>query len=248
MVKARHTEQYTIRAYAVDQSKKISVPALAQLMHETAMQHVLDLKLSVWDLEPLHLAWVLTNIHIDIYRRPLLNEKITIRTNPSGFERVRTYRDYRVYDEQDQLIASAVSTWFLMDTKSRRLARVPDEVRATVEGAIQQIDEFLPRTKAPKIEDTSSGYARQFQVNYHDLDFNMHLNNIYYAKWLLDALPLDFLKHHELRSLNLTYKLECLLDDLVISQAATSGESSFGHRLVKDGKEVAVGASTWVRG
>ncbi len=245
MVKAQHTEHYTIRAYAVDQSKKISVPALAQLMHETAMQHVLDLKLSVWDLEPLNLAWVLTNIHIDIYRRPLLNERITIRTNPSGFERVRTFRDYRVYDGQDQLIGSAVSTWFLMDTQSRRLARVPSTVRETVEGAIQQIEEFLPRNKAPQIGETTGAHERHFQVNYHDLDFNMHLNNIYYAKWLLDALPLDFLKNHELSTLNLSYKLECLLDDTVVSQAATADHLSFNHRLLKEGKEVALGFSVW---
>ena len=54
-----HEEAASIRTYEINQHKTISIPAFVKLIQEAAMQHVLHLKLSVWDLEPLHLAWVL---------------------------------------------------------------------------------------------------------------------------------------------------------------------------------------------
>lgn len=245
MVQSQHTEFFSIRAYAVDAQKQVHVPALIQLMHETAMQHVLDLKLSVWDLEPLNLAWVLTRLQVKIHQLPSLGQKIKIVTNPSAFEKIRTFRDYRVYTEDGQLLASAVSLWFLMNTQTRRLARVPAEIRQTIENCIQTISHFLPKpdTKPPIFP--TAQYQRAFQVGYHDLDFNEHLNNIHYAKWLLDTLPATFQKQHQLQQLDLFYKLECVLDDQIIGEVGKTGPSSFQHRLLKAGQEVASAQSKW---
>ena len=137
MVQPQHTEYFSIRAYAVDAKKHVHVPALLQLMHETAMQHVLDLRLSVWDLELMNLAWVLTRLQVKIHQLPLLGQKIKIVTNPSGFEKIRTFRDYRVFSEDGQLLATAVSLWFLMNTQTRRLARVPAGIRQTIEDCVE---------------------------------------------------------------------------------------------------------------
>ncbi|GAB5553947.1 MAG: thioesterase [Saprospiraceae bacterium] len=245
MVHSQHTEFFSIRAYAVDAKKQVHVPALIQLMHETAMQHVLDLKLSVWDLEPQNLAWVLTRLQVKIHQLPSLGQKIKIVTNPSGFEKIRTFRDYRVFTEDGQLLASAVSLWFLMNTQTRRLARVPAEIRQTIEGCIQTINEFLPKpdTKPPVFPNAQ--YQRTFRVGYHDLDFNEHLNNIHYVKWLLDTLPASFQKQHQLQQLDLFYKMECVLDDQIQGEVGSSGGNAFHHRLLKETQEVASAQSQW---
>ena len=247
MAYAQHTEYFSIRAYAVDAQKQVHVPALLQLMHETAMQHVLDLKLSVWDLEPQNLAWVLTRLQVKIHQLPVLGQKIKIVTNPAGFEKIRTFRDYRVFSEDGQLLASAVSLWFLMHTKTRRLARVPADIKQTIEDCIANIQDFLPKpyTKPPVFPEAT--LQRSFQVNYHDLDFNEHLNNIHYAKWLLDILPADFQRQHKLEQLDLFYKLECVLDDQILGEVgpSSSEDLSFHHRLVKNDQEVASAQSLW---
>ena len=92
-------EPFQVRAYDINQHKTISIPAFVKLMQEAAMQHVLKLKLSVWDLEPQNLAWVLMRKHIQIDRYPILGEEISIKTHPSGFEKILTHRDYRVFDQ-----------------------------------------------------------------------------------------------------------------------------------------------------
>ena len=216
-------------------------------MHETAMQHVLKLKLSVWDLEPLNLAWVLTQIKVNVHRLPVLGETVEVVTHPSGFERVRTYRDYRIYDQDGHLLASAVSQWFLMNTETRRLSRVPEKVKATIVDAIDQVDSFLERTeeKLPAFE--AADLSRAFKVGYHDLDFNTHLNNIYYAKWMLDALPFDFLKSHQLRFLHLSYKSECTIDETIMADVQRLDNQQYLHQLSKEGKAIAAAKSSWIQ-
>lgn len=241
----QHQEEFSVRAYAVNAQKQIQVPVLVQLMHETAMQHVLKLKLSVWDLEPQNLAWVLTRITIKIHQLPKLGDRIRIVTNPSGFEKIRTYRDYRVFNEAGDLLATAVSQWFLMNTQTRRLARVPTEIKELIETVISKIDDFLPRNNDKPAPFTEVNNQRNYQVGYHDLDFNDHLNNIHYVKWLLDAIPGTYLQQHELQGLDIFYKSECALDELVSSEVNQPGELSWQHRLVKDGQEVTLAESRW---
>jgi len=245
MTTPRHTESFSVRAYSVDRTKRLSIPKLVQFMHETAMQHVLQLQLSVWDLEPLHLAWVLTRIDIKIQQQPLLGETIHVQTNPSGFEKIRTFRDYRMLNQEGQLLASAVSTWFLMDTKTRRLARVPAVIKTKIEDIITQIDNPLARNPAQNLSLQRTDYQQSFRVAWHDLDFNAHLNNIHYLKWLLDALPEQFLDTHQLRSLDIHYKQECVLNDEILSEVQFTETGKSTHRLSKSGKEVASAVCSW---
>lgn len=246
MTTAKHTEYFTVRGYAVNTRKELRIPTLVRYMHETAMQHVLNLGLSVLDLEPRNLAWILTRIQVRVHALPRLGQQIRIVTHPSGFEKIRTFRDYRVYDEAGTLLADAVSTWYLMDTRSRRLARVPAEIRGQIEGILEQIDDTLPRQKAQMPASDEIHYQRQFQVGWHDLDFNGHLNNIHYIKWMLDALPGSFFASHRLKTLDIYYKQECVIDDLVSSEVQLrESEHITSHRLHLHGKEVALAICTW---
>lgn len=74
-----HEEVYIIRTYEIDHRRQMTIPALVRLLQETAMQHVLKLKLSVWDLEPERVAWVLMRLQLEVKRLPILNERITIK-------------------------------------------------------------------------------------------------------------------------------------------------------------------------
>ena len=120
-----HEEWYTVRTYDVDRYKQMTAPSLLRSMNEAAMQNVLRLKLSVWDLEPEQLSWVLLRVDLQIQQMPTVSQRIRILTYPSGFERAFTYRDFRVYDEEGQLLAQATTTWVLMHLETRRPMRIP---------------------------------------------------------------------------------------------------------------------------
>ena len=241
-----HREYFTVRTYEIDQRKNISVPALIKLMQETAMQHVFKLKLSVWDLEPQHLAWVLMRKKLCINRYPSLNEKIQIRTHPSGFEKVFTHRDYRVLDQEDKQIAFASSTWLLINTKTRRMTRIPSAMLAYNE-LLPPSQSWLPRplSQLPLFE--NPGIKQFYTVQWHELDFNLHLNNTYYLQWMLETLPDSILFNAQLHEMDLLFRAECHWKDVVISETSRLNEEIFLHRLIRqeDGKELAQGQSKW---
>lgn len=237
---------FLIRTYEIDNKKNVTIPSLMKLMHEAAMQNVLNLKLSVWDLEPHKISWVLMRKKISIDRLPRLGETIHIETHPAGFEKFFTYRDYKVFDENDQLIAFASSTWLLMDTEKRRMTRIPDFI-LDYQNKMKPAEACLPRPddKLPKFE--TAGLQKQYTVNWHDLDFNMHLNNTFYAQWMLEALPDNCLVNGTIKQLDIMYRMEAKWKERIVSEVQQLEENTYLHRLkrLEDGKELALGRSTW---
>lgn len=239
-----YTGHYKVRTYEIDSHKRMTVPALIQLMQETSMQNVIELKLSVWDLEPHHISWVLMRKNLQIKRLPILGEPIKVLTYPAGFEKIFTHRDFKIFDANDELIAHAATTWLLMDTEKRKMTRIPDFIFTF---KMPTPDNCLPRAnrRLPKFEKADA--VQSFTVNWHNLDFNEHLNNTYYIQWMLEALPKDILKNRQLKEMNIQYKLECYWKDEVFSEMQQMEGGVFLHRLVRkaDGKELASGESIW---
>ena len=238
-----HRETLHVRGYDVTKSLETSVPAIIQMMHEAAMQHVLRLEVSANQLAPHDLGWALHQQSLEVYRLPVLGEQIKILTHPSGIEKLLTYRDFHLFDDKDQLLARASSSWFLMNLRRRRVARYPDFISTLIEPSNELA--HLPRPAAPDTSLDEPTRSTKFQVHYHDLDFNGHLSNYHYAKWMLDTVPADRWETAQLRSFDIRFLAECLLDDEVTVALGQKDDNTFLHQITKGGEAIAYGASTW---
>ena len=238
-----HWEHAHVKGYDCDVHQQVSLPALIQMMHEAAMQHVLKLKVSAKELAPQHLAWVLYQEQLEFFRRPTLGEPVNILTHPSGKERVFTYRDFHVYDVQDQLLAQASSTWLLMDTQRRRIARYPESISdlLTPSNELPQLDR-CPKLKQPT---ATPLWTNARTVAFHDLDFNEHLSNIHYFRWMLDVLPHEILQGQVLQKFQISFQEECNLGDLLEIAAWEVGEKQYHHRIRLGEKVKAMAVSYW---
>jgi medium-chain acyl-[acyl-carrier-protein] hydrolase len=226
-----HQETYTVRTYEIDHQKRMNIPALGRLMQEAAMQQVLQLQLSVWDLESEQVAWVLMRLQLEIKRLPILEEKITIKTTPTGLERIFTYRGFWVYDAKDQLIAQATTQWVLMDTVRRKLRTIPDWIKERFAEILPPHPTARPKQKLPEFK--QADYQSEFRVRWHDLDFNLHLNNTYYILYLLEGLPADFLTKNILTQLNIQYKEEVRQEETFQILVQQLAPRRFLHRMVQ---------------
>ncbi|MEM9821788.1 MAG: acyl-ACP thioesterase domain-containing protein, partial [Bacteroidota bacterium] len=224
----RYRETYKVRTYEVDSNKQITIPALLTLMQETAMQQVIKMKVSLWDLEALNMSWVMMRMQLKIHRLPQLGEELIITTNPAGFEKLLTYRDYRVYDHNEKLIATAASTWLMMDTQKRRMTRIPEYI---LEYTPPPDHPLLPRplNKLPLIE-TPFTEKKHWEVNWHDLDFNEHLSNVNYIKWIVETMEDEYLRKRQLKQLDLIFRAESLWKDEVLGLIQATEEHTFRHR------------------
>ncbi len=241
-----HRVTYAVKTYDIDAAKRITIPALVRMMQEAAMENVLRLGVSVWDLEPEALSWVLMRKQLHIDRLPLLGEDLTIETYPAGFDGPFTFRDYHIFDSEGQPVAHAGTRWLLMNLESRRPARVPVHIRENVE--VPDPGTCLPRPDRSTL--TPPGPAATetyFRVHYHDLDFNQHLNNTIYIRWLLDALPAALPAGGGLTGMDITYHHEARLGDRIISRCEKVATGHYLHQLLRetDETELARGLTRW---
>lgn len=235
---------FTVRTSEIDRSKNVTVSALVNLMQEAAMQNVIELKVSVWDMESEQISWVLMRKQLHIHRLPVLGESIKIKTYPAGFDRLFTYRDYKVFDQKGELIADSGSTWVLMNTKKRRIARIPEAIR--VRGQFDNSD-CLPHAKAklPLIDQVD--VQQDFLVCWHDLDFNEHLNNVRYLQWILETIEEYLSGKWQLKTMNVIYKAECYLRDTVRVTTEYKEDLTCLHELkrLSDGELIAQVETIW---
>jgi len=240
-------ESYAIRTFEIDCNKQLTIPALVRLMQETAMQQVLALNISIWDLEAYKLGWVLIRKRLDIQRLPALGEQISIHSYPTGADRVFTFRDFVVRDAGGNILATSATTWLLMNTETRQMSRIPADLLARFSGyfppkelCLTHALDALPTLDQPQRE-------RSYLVGWYDLDFINHLNNVHFVKWILEALPNSVLDQQVLERMDLLFFAEGNLDDLVHAELQELEEGIYLHQLLreKDGKVMATAKTKW---
>ena len=241
-----YTQDYNVRAYEIDTEQRMTIPALSRLMQEAALQNVIQIGMSYWDLEPHHISWVLTRQQIRVQRLPKLNEAIRIRTYPAGFIRAFALRDFWVETQKGEPLAHSASTWLLMDTRTRRMANPPDFILA-FNDRMPPREQCLPRISGQMEKIEAADYVRGYTVNWHDLDFNRHLNNTLYIQWMLDPVPADILEGKQLTFLDIEYRAEGQLADTLRSEVQETEAGTYCHRILRpaDGKVLANAYTRW---
>lgn len=241
-----YSETFAVRTYEIDHCKRATIPALIRLMQEAAMQNVIQLNVSVWDLEAQNISWVLLRKSMQVFRLPRLGEQIRVLTCPTGFDRRFTYRDYKIFGADDELLLQSSSAWLLMDMVSRRMAPIPPFI-LEFESKMPALEDRLPRPdfRFPKFE--QAHFTKTFEVNFHDLDFNLHLNNTLYIQWMLEAMPHEMLQHKRVAGMEVLYRAESRWNDVLYAETQVLDDHTYLHRLMKKGeeKELAMALSRW---
>ncbi|XP_076921766.1 oleoyl-acyl carrier protein thioesterase 1, chloroplastic-like [Bidens hawaiensis] len=233
-----YKERFIIRCYEVGINKTATVETIANLLQEVGGNHAQSVGFSTdgfattTTMRKLHLIWVTSRMHIEIYRYPAWSDVVEIETWCQGEGRIGTRRDWIIKDHSNgEVIGRATSKWVMMNSDTRRLQKVNDDIR----------DEYLiycPKAlrlafpeennnslkKIAKLEDPAEYSTLGLVPRRADLDMNRHVNNVTYIGWVLESIPQEVIDTHELQTITLDYRRECQHDDVVDS--LTSSESS----------------------
>ncbi|HBX66390.1 MAG TPA: acyl-[acyl-carrier-protein] thioesterase, partial [Balneolaceae bacterium] len=170
----KHSENFTIRASEVGAGGQITLQAVCGLFQEVAGNHALKLDFDITQLQEKDLTWVLHRMDIKMERYPNWREKITIETWPAAGDALRAYRDYRILDEEENQIGACLSYWMMINMKTRRPTRMPQEV---LDLRLTDLEHVMP-IKSDKIESFDEpDMEKKFVVRKSDLDMNNHVNN-----------------------------------------------------------------------
>ena len=239
-------ERYTVHTFEVDAFGRLAVPALAGLLAEAAGRHATALGVGLPALMARGATWVLVRQRVEILRPIRLHQEVEVETWPSGIDRLAALRDFVVRGADGAELARAASQWYVLDLITRR-PRPPQTVldpgRFQLQGVPRALDFREGKLPAPERWEAE----QRFQVRYADIDQNLHVNNGSYLSWALEAVPRPLWESHGLSGLEVQYRAEALLGDVVLSRRCAEGPGAFVHGIAReaDGRELARLVTRW---
>ena len=246
------TDTYTLRGYECDAFGRLSVPALMNLMQESASLNAVSYSIGIGDLQARGYGWMLMRFRLTMHRYPRFGDTIRVSTYPTAVEKYFIYRDFQITADDGTLLAEATSTWLVFSMEKRAMAPLPDFIRQIpLPPAIDPMPK-LPLKPAFQTQPFAPAQEQTVQVGWFSIDQNQHVNNVTYIQWLLEQLGNNVLGHKALETSQLTeidvvYKAETHWGDLLRVQSAPDGPSAFIHRILdaETGKDVLIARSVW---
>ncbi|HSM91800.1 MAG TPA: acyl-ACP thioesterase domain-containing protein [Anaeromyxobacteraceae bacterium] len=238
-------ESFAVRSYEVDAFNELAVPALWGYLQEAAGLSADALGFGVQRTLAAGFTWVLARQRLEIGRAARFGETVEVETWPNGIDRLAAFREF-VVRERGEVIARATSTWFLLDTRSRR----PVDPATALESAFPRERApaalALPGAKVPALE--APELERPFAIRFADIDLNWHVNNVSYVQWLLEAVPKETWHEQRPSVVDAQYVAECDWGGRVLTRARATAPGEYLHQVVReaDGREIARGATAWV--
>ncbi|KAL4318734.1 hypothetical protein GQ457_18G011970 [Hibiscus cannabinus] len=261
-----YSENFSIRSYEIGADRTASIETLMNHLQETAINHCRNAGLlgegfgATPEMCKKNLIWVVTRMQVVIDRYPTWGDVVQVDTWVSASGKNGMRRDWLVSNsETGEILTRATSVWVMMNKLTRRLSKIPEEVRGEIELFFMISDPVLAedRQKLVKLDDsTAENVCKGLTPKWGDLDVNQHVNNVKYIGWILESAPLPILESHELCAMTLEYRRECGRDSVLQSLTAVSdsdventrkfGEINCQHLLrLENGAEIVRGRTRW---
>ena len=134
--------------YEIDSDYKLRLKPLLNVMQEAAATHSDLAGCSTAALLAEGRAWVLHRMVLQVHRPPALGDELSVITWHKGSRGFRSYRDFEILAEEEKLV-SAASLWLLIDTRRKRILKVPPDVAERygseeIDGLEINIDQWKP--------------------------------------------------------------------------------------------------------
>lgn len=244
----QYIRNYFIHYYDMDNRKKLLITSLMKYFEDIAVLHSEDVGLGLDYYVKNDVAWMIYKYDITIKTYPDFKKSIRVMTEPINLARFYAYRLFEVTDiDTQEILATANSLWFFIDTKQRKPAKITSEIS---EGYRIQLDS----KRELSIEDpgTVSEYSlqKEFLIRFGDIDTNNHVNNIKYVEWALEVVPYEIFHEFSLHRLKIIYKKEGNYGRKIqsIAEVCDQGSSKVVyHKIMDDSQELCILETIWER-
>ena len=207
-------KEYQVKLSEIDKENKVTNKAILSYLEDIGGIHSNMAGNGIYDIPRTHLTWVLLDWRLQVLRRPNYAEKINVKTWSREAVKCYAYRDFEIYDEQNNLIAIATSKWVLLDIEKGKIIKVEDEL----------ISKYYPEIDKKVFEKETFGKLKEpeeyqneitYQVKRADIDVNNHMHNLNYIELAYEALPEEVYQKNQFDNVRITYKKECKLGDIL---------------------------------
>ncbi|CAN6171705.1 unnamed protein product [Urochloa humidicola] len=239
-----YRQQFVIRSYEIGPDRTATMETIMNLLQETALNHVMCSGLAgdgfgaTRQMSLRKLIWVVTRINIQVDKYSRWGDVVEIDTWVASSGKNGMRRDWIIRDRNTKnMIASATSNWVMMNRETRRLSKIPEEVRQEVlpfylDRSIIAVNADSSGRKIEKLTDSTAEHIRSgLAPRWSDMDVNQHVNNVKYIGWILESVPLEVLEDYHLTSITLDYRRECRQTQLLESLTSMTASSPVNAEL-----------------
>lgn len=208
-----YTENFKMSLKDIGKQNKIKNRAILEILENIAGYQSDYVGFGANETVKTKIAWVLLDWKLEVIKRPTYGQTLQVKTWGRNMNKFFTYRDYEIYDENNELCIIATSKWTLLNIEKRKMVRLTEELieKYKPEEKSVFLDEKLDKIKIP----TKFISNIKYKVIRKDIDLNKHMHNLYYLDLAYEALPEDVYEKRPFDSFRIQYKKEVKLGDVV---------------------------------
>jgi len=237
--------EYSIPYAGIGPDGAMKLPVLLDILQDMADRDAHRMSMTVADLLPRGLSWVLRQYRVVVDRYPGHESMLKVRTWHGPRRNLHSIRAFEVRDAAGP-VASAWTSWILIDTLRGRPLRLDRHTTEVYTREAYPMDGDAP--SLPVVEDFA--YDTFFSVRRWDLDRNAHVNNAVYFSWAVESAPDAVAAEYELVKVEAEYLKPVEKNGDVRVRTALlpvdQGEKAFFHLIEgPDGEVKAHFATRW---
>jgi medium-chain acyl-[acyl-carrier-protein] hydrolase len=247
-IKTTYRVPFKVRSYEVNPDEQATLPSFCNYFQEAAGVHARHLNFDISQLRDNGNTWVLYKMHVKLNSVPKRWQDVEVITWPSSGDGVRAFRDYELRDENDTQLAIGISQWMVLNLKTRRPVRMPEEILAM---GLNSPEHVIEPVKSP-VKGAAGGEKELITtVGSHDLDMNSHVNNVRYIGWITGYLPESVTGSSVCREIEIQYSAEAVKGDKIFhtyNQEKHNSSIHIRHSLYRNDEKapIATALTVWV--
>lgn len=164
----------------------LSHAGLLRILQEAAALASHERGISFRTMDKTGICWILMGWKVELIERPEWNSRLTVHTWPRSLDGFTSEREFEVFCGE-RVIARATSRWFLLNAETKRITRINDFVRSAYELNERSLFETEIPSNGTPLPDALVTYTHT--VSRSDIDTYLHVNNLRYLDFALEALP-----------------------------------------------------------
>lgn len=189
-----------------DRKGNIRLDCLLLYLQEAAILHSIQVGFDETYMKKNNSAWVLNKLSLELMKPVEIREKITIKTWSREIKSFKATREFEIYNSKEECIGKASSLWFFIDSKDKKIKRIPLEVK-NFYGEVPYSTGIVLKEIDPNLENNGETFRKSYTLRQSDIDSNGHLNNTVYAQFLEDIVG-NIADNLFITSFNIIYKKE----------------------------------------
>lgn len=206
-------EKFKIQLKDIGKDNYIKNRAILEIFENIGTYHSDMVGYGPNDIKETKVSWVLLDWKLKVLKRPKYGQTLNVNTWGRSMKRTYTYRDFEMYDEENNLCVIATSKWVIVNIDTGRITRISEEIyeKYQIEDKNVFNIEELDKLKVPEMFDTEMTY----KVSRRDIDINGHMHNLYYLDLAYEVLPQEVYDKRPFDDVRIQYKKEVKLGNII---------------------------------